>query len=451
MPNEPAGAAPGARVVRPAPEELPDAQRVLRVLSDRIVEAQRPIRILDAVKWDEEVERQFFADGAARLPRVSRDYYANRPLGFDLAAKQEEFAAIERDVRRELGTLSTAGGLMLKTCKEYRTVLELLAARGTPEFSRIAQSLYGSTLDRFHLGEPTLGDLARTMLAILERLQQAQAFPDEELAYDADAAVAWLHRRLDAYFGAGRVRVLLSDGVIADAAAGADYIKIRREARFSARDLGVIEVHEGWVHVGTTLNGLEQPVLTFLGKGTPTATVTQEGLAIIQEIFSFRSSPRRILRLTGRVDAIRMAEEGGDFLEVYRALVERGATPEAAYQTAQRAFRGSLPELGPFTKDLSYSRGFILIYNFIRLAVREGLVARIPLLFLGKVRLGDLGALHQLLDEGLLVPPHFLPVPYTDLNGLAAWMCYSNFLNTIRLARAADDYAALLSSRAVDL
>lgn len=424
---------------------------MLRLLSDRIVEAQRPIRILDAVKWDEEVERQFFADGGERLPRVTRETYAARPLGFDLAAKREEFAAIERDVRRELGTLSAAGSLMLHTCKEYRTVLDLIEQRGMPAFSQLSQSLYGSTLDRFHLGEPTLGDLARTMLSILERLEEEKAFPDEEQSYDAAGAVAWLQQRMDDYFGAGRVRVLLSDGVVADAAAGADYIKIRTDARFSARDLGVIEVHEGWVHVGTTLNGLEQPVLTFLGKGTPSGTVTQEGLAIIQEIFGFRSSPRRIRRLTARVDAIRMAEEGADFLQVYRTLVGRGDAPPAAYQTAQRAFRGSLPNLGPFTKDLSYSRGFILIYNFIRLAVREGLVSRIPLLFVGKVRLGDLATLHHLVEDGLVVPPHYLPVPYSDLAGLAAWMCYSNFLNTIRLARAADDYAAILAGRGNDV
>ena len=55
-------------------------------------------------------------------------------------------------------------------------------------------------------------------------------------------------------------------------------------SQFSERDLQVLEVHEGWVHVGTTLNGMNQPVCTFLSKGPPSSTITQEGLAILMEV-----------------------------------------------------------------------------------------------------------------------------------------------------------------------
>jgi uncharacterized protein (TIGR02421 family) len=324
----------------------------------------------------------------------------------------------------------------------------LLTRRGTRDFSPIAPGLYGSTFDRFHGGDPTLGDLGRNMVQILARLRDDGSLANEEKTYDAEAADKHQTERMDGYFGKGVVRVKLSDGVVADAAAGADYIKVRQDARFSRRDLDVLEVHEGWVHIGTTLNGAVQPVATFLSKGTPSCTVTQEGLAIIQEIFTFHSTPDRIRKLTDRIEAIRVAEEGGDFLEVFRMLRERSGDERAAYQTAYRAFRGSLPHgAGPFTKDLSYSRGFILIYNFIRLAVRQGLVNRVPLLFLGKIRIGDLGTLHQLVQDGTVQPPRYLPPPYDDLRGVAAWMCYSNFLNSIDLGRAAEDYAALFAGR----
>jgi len=379
---------------------------------------------------------------------VTRDYYAGRPPGFDLDSKRQEFYEIERDIRRELGTLNPCGELMLRTCKEYRVVLDLIELRGTPEFSAIAQGLYGSTFDRFHAGDPTLGDLGRTMAEVLSRLLTDSAVQDAPKTYDAPAAVRFLSERMDAYFGPGVVTVKLSDGVVADAAAGADYIKVREDAVFSERDLEVLEVHEGWVHIGTTLNGQVQPVATFLGKGTPSSTVTQEGLAIIQEIFTFKSKPTRAKRLTDRIEAIRMAEEGGDFVQVYRALRDGGASERDAYQTCQRAFRGSLPAgCGPFTKDVSYSKGFILIYNFIRLAVRDGQASRIPDLFVGKLRIGDLGTLHQMAEEGLVAPPRYLPPPYTDLRGLAAWMAYSNFLNSIDLRRAREDYSSILSGR----
>jgi uncharacterized protein (TIGR02421 family) len=436
----------------PPPDTLSPYHRTIRVLSDRIVEAQRPLRVLDACKWGPEIEDRFFESRANELPAVDRAYYEKNPLQFDPEAKQREFFDIERDIRRELGMLNQAGQLMLKTCKEFRVVLSLLALRGTRDFSAISQGLYGSTFDRFYAGDPTLGDLGRKMTDILARLARDPTMDGEEKSFDAAAAVKHLSERMDAYFGPGVVHVKLDDGVVADAAAGADYIKIRKDARFSRRDLDVLEVHEGWVHVGTTLNGAMQPVATFLGKGTPSCAVTQEGLAIVQEIFTFRSAPPRISKLADRIEAIRIAEEGGDFLQVYRMLLERGNDERAAYQTAYRAFRGSLPAgAGPFTKDLSYSRGFILIYNFIRLAVRQGLVHRIPLLFLGKIRIGDLGTLHALVEEGTVKPPRWLPPPYTDLRGVAAWMCYSNFLNTINLERAAEDYAALLTGKGGDL
>lgn len=437
---------------KPSPDELPPYHRTIRLLSDRIVEAQRPIRILDACKWPDEIEAEFFAKGATELPPITREHYLQKtPLGFDVEAKNREFFDIERDIRRELGTLNPCGAMMLRMCKEYRAVLSMLSLRGTPDFSAIAQGLYGSTFDRFHAGDPTLGDLGRTMARVLSRLKDDAIMTPEERTIDAQTAVKTLGEQLDAYFGPGLVEVKLSDGVVADAAAGADYIKIRADAKFAERDLAVLEVHEGWVHIGTTLNGMLQPVATFLGKGTPSCTVTQEGLAIIQEIFTFNSNPDRIQKLTDRIETIRKAEEGADFLQCYRGLVEQGRDPHAAYQTVYRAFRGSLPAgCGPFTKDVSYSRGFILIYNFVRLAVRQGLASRIPLLFVGKIRLSDLGILHQLVEDRVVQPPRWLPPPYDDLRGLSAWMCYSNFLNTIDLAKAADDYQAIFAGTSTD-
>ena len=71
------------------------------------------------------------------------------------------------------------------------------------------------------------------------------------------------------------LRIILSDGIVSDAAAGANNIK-HQDVKFSQRELDILEVHEGWIHVGTTQNGLAQPYLTCLSKGTPSSTVTQE-------------------------------------------------------------------------------------------------------------------------------------------------------------------------------
>ena len=162
-------------------------------------------------------------------------------------------------------------------------------------------------------GDPTIADLGEAMSATLENLDASLLGPGEPKTIPADVAVKKLQRRLGKFFHSDKVLVKLADGIASDAAAGADYLKIRSDGMFNERDLKVLEVHEGHVHIGTTLNGLAQPVCTFLAKGPPSSTITQEGLAIIMEIISFNSYPARLKRITNRIHAIDMAEQGADF------------------------------------------------------------------------------------------------------------------------------------------
>ncbi|MFP3526276.1 DUF1704 domain-containing protein, partial [Pantoea sp. SIMBA_072] len=76
-----------------------------------------------------------------------------------------------------------------------------------------------------------------------------------------------------------------------------------------------------------------------------------------------------------------------------------------SYSNASRVFRGSVPNGLPFTKDLSYLKGFIMVYNYIQLAVKKGKLEQIPLLFCGKTTLEDMRTLRQLVEEGLVAPP----------------------------------------------
>jgi uncharacterized protein (TIGR02421 family) len=417
----------------------------VRELSDRLVEAQRPIRILDAIKWDDYIERAFFAAKGRELPPITRDYYLSRALPFDPEQKLTELHGIERDIRRQLGRLNGPGQIMARMCQEYREVIHMLVQRGTPHFAEISERLYGSSSDSFHAGDPTLMDLGQMMSDNLDQLSQDSIFDPEEPSLVAPQAVEVLSQRLQQFFrDPNGVRVKLSDGIVADAAAGSDYIKVRQDARFTPRELRLLEVHEGWVHLGTTLNGQSQPVCTFLGKGPPSATITQEGLAVLTEIFSFASYPGRIRRLTNRIQGVALAEAGADFLEVYRFFMEEGYPPSESYQHTMRLFRGSLPQgCGPFTKDLCYTKGFVQVYNFLRLAVGKGLVQRVLLLFCGKTTLADIKIIAQLVEEGLVVPPRFVPPQFADLQALTAWMCFANFLNRLSLERIQDDYAGL--------
>jgi uncharacterized protein (TIGR02421 family) len=404
-------------------------QQALRALSDRLVEAQRPIRVLDAVTWSEDVERAFFARGGRELPPVTADYYRTRPLRFDANAKIDELNAIERDVLRRLGESDAPGQILARMCREYRAVVWMLARRGTADFGKMSEHLYGSAGDCMPAGLPRLADVGRCMANYLHQPAQDTRHGVAAKSFSAPQAARLLSNRLSKYFrDPAEVRIKISDGILADAAAGCNYLKIRGDARFTVRDLRLLEVHEGWVHLGTTINGRGQPFCTFLGKGTPSSTVTQEGLAVLTEVIAAASYPQRLRRLSHRIEAVTRAEAGANFLEVYRFFRDEGYEPRASYQHTVRVFRGSLPsDCGPFTKDLCYGKGFALVFDYIGRALASAESAQIPLLFCGKTTLAELPALVQLVEEGLVVPPRFVPPPFADLKGLATRIDISHF------------------------
>ncbi|PPC76829.1 membrane protein [Pokkaliibacter plantistimulans] len=416
----------------------------VRQLSDRIVKAQEPIRILDAIKWDDRIESAFFASKCKELPLVDIDYYQGRPLSFDPDSKRDEFYEIERDIARRLGNFNPLGRIMRRICREYRLVSTMLENRGKPAFGRISQELYGTASEVFHAGDPTLADLGRMMDATLTKLSASDVIQDEDKTINAEQAAKQLDERLNAKFNDTQVRVLLDDNIVADAAAGSDYLKIRRDAMFNQRDIDILFVHEGMVHLGTTLNGQRQSICTFLSKGPPSSTITQEGLAILMEVIAFVSYPTRLRKLANRIQAVDLVENGADFIDIYQFFVKQGFSEKTSYTNATRVFRGSTPTGKPFTKDLSYTKGFVMLYNFLQLAVQKGNLNAIQMLFCGKTNLEDIKVLTQLAEEGLVQAPVFLPDQLRDMSALSAWMCFSNFLNHLTLDRVESDYAALL-------
>jgi uncharacterized protein (TIGR02421 family) len=416
----------------------------VKALSDRIVKAQQPIRILDAIKWDDNIKQEFFKYKCRKLPAVTIDYYRNRPLGFEIAEKKQEFHQIERDLVRKLGQLNPLSVIMRRICREYQDVVYMLEARGTPDFSSISQELYGSSQDVFHVGDPTIAKLGSMMESTLSQLLQLDYLFEEPKTISAKDAVVILNEKIESVFPGEGLRAMLSDGIVADAAAGTDYIKLRADALFNMRDLRVLEVHEIWVHLGTTLNGLAQPYCTFLGKGPPSATVTQEGLAVLMEIVTFSSSPDRLMRLINRVRAITLVEEGADFMDVFSFFKDKGLDDEESYIHSSRVFRGSSSDGMPFTKDLTYIKGFVLTYNFMRLAVSKGKPDRIPLLFCGKTMIEDMKVLVDLVEEGTVIAPLFLPPQFKDLMGLSSWLSFSRFMTSLNFRQLEQDYANIL-------
>lgn len=418
-------------------------RETVRELSDRLVEAQRPIRLLSAVNWDDGVRDRFFASGCTEQPAVDAAYYADRSISLDPDATRAELREVESAIAMRLGPLSPAGTLMRFMCEQFRLTVDMIEARGTPEFSGIAALLYGSTSDVFHVGGPTVADLATTMRSTLDANEIAIEGMRDDRTIPGDEAARRLQKQLDASVGPAVIDVREDDGIASDAAAGSDYIKVRSDRFFSQRDIDLLEAHEGWVHVATTLNGLAQPVCTFLGKAAPRTTVTQEGLAVLTEMLNNRSHPRRLAKLMRRIEAIRMAEEGATFLDVFHACRDDGVSDDDAWTIASRVFRGSTPTDGPLTKDLGYGKGLILTLMYVRMAIRFGRTDRIPMLFCGKVDLLDLPALHHLEDEGIIEAPAFIPPPFDDLPALATSLSLGRFTSQLDIDRLSADYQSI--------
>jgi uncharacterized protein (TIGR02421 family) len=414
-------------------------------LSQRIVEAQRPIRLLHSIRWGVEVEAEFRRGRWKGLPPVDRAFYEANDPGFDPAQLGATFADLRADVVRALGESDDVGRILAETCDEYRQVCRMVEVRGTKEFHDLSRRLYGSTRDTFSDGKTTVRDLGLLQYEILTNLDvdALGAVPPRDL--DAAAGVRILNDRFAAVFGEEVVMTKLDDGIVADAAAGADYVKLREGASFSLRDLDLLEVHEGWVHVGTALNGQSQPVARWLAKGPPRTASVQEGLASLVETLTFRSYPRRARRLNDRILSVHKAEDGASFADVFEWFRTEGYEESECFASTRRIFRGGLVEGGaPFTKDLTYCIGLVQTYDFIRSAIRMGRPELIPFLFVGKLALADVPVLWERSRDRTVLPPKFLPPPFRDLNGIAVWMGYSTFLASMHLPSVEEHYRKLL-------
>ena len=415
---------------------LADYQQRVKTLSDRLIELQKPIRILDAIKWPASAKGRFLSENGKEMPSIDQAYYNTINLGFEPALLRDRFKELRKQVRRSLGRADGLGSILCNTIDQYLLVIELLCARGTPAFGDHSRALYGSARDRLRGDRKSLRQLGESLCEIFSLPAADHLSRPYERHIPAATAVEILQSKLGNYFQPGDIRVILSDGIVSDAAAGGDYIKINQDVEFTDIDLQVLEVHEGWVHVGTTLNGRKQPWASWLSVGSPRVTACQEGLAVLMETLTFSSYPHRALKVSDRVVAVDMAEQGADFIEVYRFFIARGMRTEEAWKITQRVFRGGMLSGGSvFTKDLSYLRGFVENVNFIRSAIHSGVPEILPMLFVGKVTLDDIPILYQHYLEGTIAGPHYIPAMFRDLNGLYVWFGFASGISVINMAR----------------
>ncbi len=417
--------------------------------SERLVEAHRQIRVLDTLKWEPKILEDVRKSKYKELPKVLDNYYDQSPFPFDPEKRIEDLEEVCSGIITDIGSEDPMGKILLASAREYQDLVRMLQNRGKPEFYEFSKKLYGCPGDTFLGSQSTVKDLGLHLYNILSGLPDRKEEDKKSLEIDSKMALEELNQRFNKYFPGQDVRVVIEDTMIADAASMAKTIKLRESATFTKRDIDILEVHEGWVHMGTTINGLEQRIAKWLHKGPPRVTATQEGLAVLMEIFSFVTFPRRARKINDRVLAIAKAEEGANFLEVLEYFRTEGYEENDCLIAAQRVFRGGdVRGRYPFTKDISYCKGFVANYNFIRACIQAGRSEIVPFLFVGKVHLSDVPVLYQKYREGIVDGPKFLPPFFQDLNSLIVWMSFSNFLSAAGMSGAQDAYRQLIHDTA---
>jgi uncharacterized protein (TIGR02421 family) len=393
--------------------------------------------VLRALAWGDEAERAFFASGARELPRP--EY--RLPPG--VAEAGERF----RVLRTALAGGGAIEGFLRETCDAFSTASRLLLAVGTKDFYYHSVELYGRpsslTADR----KTTNLDLAQHFAQVVDGVVGTARIPsaaDEETMTAEEVAPA-LTRHFERFFAGAGIGVEVVDGLASKAAAGVDGVRLQRGARFSQRDLLQLEYHEGHVHVATALNGRAQPLVPFTGYPSPRTTATQEGLAVLTEFLTQATSLERLRRLSDRTLAIKMAEDGADFCELFRFFLGRGHDEGAAYDCARRVCRGGLVTGGaPFTKDVCYLDGLLRVTNFLRVALVKGHLHHVRLFFAGKIDVQDVPLFGRLLREGAVVEPRYVPAWARDLSYLTAFMSYSAFLGECDLSSERRRYEDLI-------
>ena len=401
-------------------------------LDARMVRAARGLRLLELTSWPAALQAPFL-DGWKR----------GQPTLPDVQYPKHDFS----EARRELDAVAAAadpdhplGHYLVESARNWAIAARLLESLGTRDVTVHSLELYGKPDEPLPGNGPTTREAAGHFIAIANELDRELLAPEEEVRIAAISVQLQLQAELDDFFNERVISVVLDPDLIAKAAAGANRIRLRTSASFTDYDHHQLLQHEAFVHSLTALNGQAQPHMASLGMSSPRTTATQEGLATFAEQITGSIDIERMKRLSLRIEAVAMALDGADFIEVFKYFLAAGQNEIESFASAQRIYRGVPPTGGcAFTKDTVYLRGLISVHTFFRWALRQRKLRLCRLLFAGKMTLGDVQRFEPLFDAGTLQPARWMPQWVTRANGLAGLLAFSLFANRIRLDKIVDE------------
>ena len=406
----------------------------LKNLSTALYKASKSIRILRSINWDAQIRDTFFEQKAQKLPQVTYPHFdPTETLGLIKKAKEL------------IPNSSPFEDWGNRIAYKLENSALLLSSLGTADFHEYSKALYGVPTKLLPDGLTTTLDLANHFERMYKNVDQLGIEPQNIPDQNAQQVAEKMEASVQKMFGEDAPKVVIDNELSSNAIAGRRRIRIRKTAIFTDKDVDQLLHHEAYIHVATSINGHAQDHLKILSAAHAGTTKTQEGLAVFAEFISGNIDLDRLRRLSDRVVAIQMAIDGADFIEVYRFYEKITKNKEQAFESTRRVFRGGLISgKAPFTKDIVYLDGLLRVHNFLRVVVSAGRADVLPLLFVGKLDLKDIGAMMKFQKLGLLKPPKYLPPWMSDIRFLLTYLSYSSFLNSVRVPKLKDFYESMI-------
>jgi uncharacterized protein (TIGR02421 family) len=411
----------------------PKLARRIAELDAALPALAKPIRVLKYLTWPNSLEERFLEGWRAGRPALPR-------VGHAVPDWSAEIAALE-DCAGQAAGEDPVLQYLRRTARSYAEAGRMLMAAGTPAFTEHSINLYGRPDDVYRTQSFTGVEAAAFLLEKSDHLIKGNYIAPTRPEMTADEFAARLQQAIDDYFVDDAVQVRVDDTLSAKAIAGTSRIRIRASALFSDLDFDQLLQHEALIHTATAINGRRQPNLKSMALGAPRTTRTQEGIAVFAELVTRSIDISRLRRLALRIQALKRALDGADFIEVFKTFLEAGQDEQEAYKSAQRIFRGGDVRGGvAFTKDSAYLKGLMETHVLMNLAIRDNRPQVIERLFAGRLTHSDTVTLGPCFESGFLSRPHYVPPWAEDTRRLAASLAYSSFMMKVDLGALSLDH-----------
>jgi len=270
----------------------------------------------------------------------------SKRLAMDQFLKDLEVAEISQDMKK----------VFTQRVEDYHTLLSMMENFDNVFFYDHCVKLYGTS----HQSTQN-----NSFLYFLEKIPDFCVPDVSEKTLQGEAARNYLKNRLLETFEDTDVDVKASTSLLSDSSAGRRVLKLNPYKTYSTQALDIFLVHEGWVHLGTSLNGAAQTEHPWLSTWAPRTTFLQEGLAVLTELITGCMTHERWSKVMLRHLATTMAERGSNIQDVYSFLRHHDIEELDAFKLALRVFRGVPLDGGmAFTKELLYLHGMVqLLYH----------------------------------------------------------------------------------------